>query len=131
MKQKRRKCDFTCLNQLFETYLVIVSVMPNPDKLFQQECIPVGCVPPTAVSVRGVPTRHPPPGADTSPRSRHPHPGSRCPPSSRPPTPGSRHPPVNRILDTPMKILPCPKLRLRAVIISTADSYDLTFSSCQ
>ena len=59
-----------------------------------QECIPVGCVPPGAVAVRGVSTRHPP-------GSRHP--------------PRSRHPPVDRHM--PVNILPCPKLRLRAVKI--------------
>ena len=55
----------------------------------QQECIPVGCVPPAAVAVR----RGSPPGSP----------------------PGSRHPPVDR--HTPVNILPCPKLRLWAVKI--------------
>ena len=34
---------------------------------FKQECIPVGCLPPAAVAVGGVSTRHPP-------GSRHPQP---------------------------------------------------------
>ena len=50
-----------------------------------------------------------PPGADTPLQSRHPSPGAD--------TPRTRHPPL---LDrhTPVNILPCPKLRLRAVIKS-------------
>ena len=50
-------------------------------RIFKQECIPVGCVPPAAVAVGGSPP---------------------C------------TPPVDR--HTPVNILPCPKLRLRAVI---------------
>ena len=84
----------------------------------EKECIPVGCVPPTAVAIQGglhqappgnrhPPDRHPrdqaPPWeqAPPTPRSRHPLPlGSRHPlPKSRHPL-QSRHPPVNRILDT-------------------------------
>ena len=36
----------------------------------QQECIPVGCVPPTAVAIRGVSTRHPPPREQEPPRGQ-------------------------------------------------------------
>ena len=102
-------------------------------KFTKQECIPVGCVPPAAVAVRGLHQADPL-------RSRPPRPGT--PHWSRPPrqqspcckacwdstTPTARHagippampagippPPVNRM--TVVKILPCPKLRLRAVII--------------
>ena len=56
-------------------------------------------------------------------------PRSRYPPDQAPPgpgtpweqtPPGSRHPPCEQnSWHTPMKILPCPKLRLRAVIICT------------
>ena len=35
--------------------------------LEEQECIPVGCVPPAAVAVGGVSTRHPPLGPGTPP----------------------------------------------------------------
>ena len=64
-------------------------------KYFEQECIPVGCVPPAAVAVRGGLHRaHPP--------TRH------------PPVPGTL-PPVDR--HTPVNILHCSKLRLRAVKI--------------
>ena len=65
---------------------------------FQQECIPVGCVPPAAVAVREVSTIHPP-GTMHTPREQ-----------AAPPPPVDRHMPVN--------ILPCPKLGLRAVNIS-------------
>ena len=58
----------------------------------KQECIPVGCVPPTAVAIQGVSTRHPP-TTGTPPRTRHPWtrhpPGSRHPPG--PGTPRTRH----------------------------------------
>ena len=62
----------------------------------KQECIPVGCVSPAAVAVgRGRGRLHQAP-----PRTMHP--------------PGPCTPPVDR--HTPVNILPCPKLRLRAVI---------------
>ena len=52
----------------------------NPLKLVhKQECTPVGCVPPAAVAIRGVSTRHPP-------LEQTPSPGSRS-PQSRPPGP--------------------------------------------
>ena len=59
---------------------------------FQQECIPVGCVPPAAVAVPGVSTRHPPgPGTSldrATPRDQA-HPGTRHPPREQtPPGPG-------------------------------------------
>ena len=54
-----------------------------------QECIPVGCVPPAAVSVGGSPPGTPL-GADT-PQSRHP-PGADNPPGSRHPPPGADTP---------------------------------------
>ena len=50
-----------------------------------------------------------PPGISTPPQSRH-HPGPGTPLQAPP-----RQPPVDR--HTPVNILPCPKLRLRAVII--------------
>ena len=64
----------------------------------------------------GVSTMHPPradtpPPGQCTPESRHHHPGSR-PPRDHAHTPAvDRHMPVN--------ILPCPKLRLRAVIKNT------------
>ena len=62
-------------------------------------------------------TRHPSPEqAPPSPQTRHP-PGPGTPWSRHPPGAGNlrtRHPPVDR--HTPVNILPCPKLRLRAVI---------------
>ena len=53
------------------------------DRMDEQECIPVGCVPPAAAAVGGVSTRHPhgsrhpprpgtPPGADTPPEQASP-----------------------------------------------------------
>ena len=70
-------------------------------KNIEQECIPVGCVPPAAVAIPGGRSQ---PG---TPRTRHR-------PDQAPPTPGAGTPPVDR--HTPVNILPCPKLRLRAVI---------------
>ena len=76
-----------------------------------------GCSPP------GTPSEEAPPRAGT-PQSRHPPragtPQSRQPPWSRPPweqaPPWTRHPPCEQnSWHMPMKILPCPKLRLRAV----------------
>ena len=91
------------------------------DVAIRQECIPVGCVPPTAVAVRGaISTRHSPPS-----RSRTPPPWSMHPPDQAPPGPGTprdqtlreqAHPPVNRITDT-CKNITFPQLRLRAVIM--------------
>ena len=75
----------------------------------EQECIPVGCVPPAAVAVRGG-LHQAPPG------TRHPQaqtPRDQAPPRTRPP--GSR-PPLWTEWQTGAKILPCPKLRLRAVM---------------
>ena len=105
------------------TWLRLVKV--NGKKSETQECIPVGCVPPTAVAIwGGVSTRHPP-GPDPlpeqapwskGPQSRHPWdqappragtplgPGS---PRSRHP-PGTSHPPVNRITETCKKEELCP-----------------------
>ena len=54
-----------------------------------------------------------PPGAGTPPGTKHPP--DQAPPRMRHP-PGSRPPPVDR--HTPVNILPCPKLRLRAVKIN-------------
>ena len=62
------------------------------EKIEVQECIPVGCVPPTAVAVRGVSTRHPPgpatPLGPATTQTRHPptrHPPRPAPPGTRPP----------------------------------------------
>ena len=96
---------------------------------WKQECIPVGCVPPAAVAVRGglhqAPSRadpqsRPPTGPGNTPDEAPP---DQAPPTSRPPAPGNRHrlpgsrppPPVNRITDT-CKNITFPQLRLRAVI---------------
>ena len=73
----------------------------------RQECIPVGCVPPAAVAVGGGLHQAP-----TPPGTRPPHPQDQTPPPG-PDTPQTRPPPVDR--HTPVNILPCPKLRLRAV----------------
>ena len=67
--------------------------------IWQQECIPVGCVPPAAVAVRGEGGLHQaaPPGPGT-PAIRHTHPQDQAPPRTRdtPPwdkaPPGTRHP---------------------------------------
>ena len=53
---------------------------------FKQECIPVGYVPPAAVAVRGVSTRHPP-GPDSLQQVT---PEAGTPPGPDPP--GTRHP---------------------------------------
>ena len=93
----------------------------------QSHCIPVGCVLPAAVAIGGVSipthpgTRHPSPGPGTPgpgtlprtryhPRTRHSPPPRTRPPMDQVPPPVDRHSSVN--------ILPCPKLRLRAVITS-------------
>ena len=97
----------------------------------KQECIPVGCVPSTAVAIGGVSTGHPqdqtpleqappPPRAGTPPGTRHPT-GAGTPWSRH--SPGSRHPPMSR--HTPVNILPCPKLRLRAVKIRDSQKFKL------
>ena len=77
----------------------------------KQECIPVGYVPPAAVAVRGSPPCTPPPGTMHPPRTMY-LPGP-CTPSVPCPPRYHAHPPVDR--HTPVNILPCPKLRLRAV----------------
>ena len=82
-----------------------------------QECIPVGCVPPAAVALRGVSTRHPP---DQAPAPEPGTPQTRHPPRTRH-LPWTRHPPVDR--HTPVNILPCPILRLRAVISNSLLCY--------
>ena len=50
---------------VLQTYTHII----RENKMRKQECIPVGCVPPAAVAVQGVSTRHPreqtPPGPGT------------------------------------------------------------------
>ena len=105
--------------------------------MFKQECIPVGCIPPAAVADRGVSTRQPPgsrrPGADPL-WTRH-TPWEQAHPCCK--TCWDRTPPCYKACwdttsnacwaTTPppwtewqrgVKILPCPKLRLRAVIIN-------------
>ena len=103
------------------------------ETFYRQECIPVGCVLPAAVAIWGA-LHQAPPGPGTPqdqtpqdqasplwdqapPRTRHP-PGTR-PPGTR--DPGTRHPlgPGTPLVDrhTPVNILPCPKLRLWAVIM--------------
>ena len=80
----------------------------------KQECIPVGCVPPTAVAVPGgsIPA---PLGADTSLGSRH-LPGEQTTPGADPPewtppradTPREQTPPLLTESQTPVKTSPCP-----------------------
>ena len=86
------------------SYLHFVAV----HKQYEQECIPVGCVPPAAEAIGGgVSTRHPPgpdpPGGGTPPRGGTPWeqtlPGAGPPRSRHPPGPG---PPVDR--QTPVNI---------------------------
>ena len=118
----------------------------NVKQVSTRECIPVECVPPAPVAVGGSPpgtprnqtpqtrppgTRYPPdqtlqdqapPGTRHPPQTRPPR--TRYPPGPGPPwdqaPPRTRHlpgpgtPPVDR--HTLVNILPCPKLRLRAVI---------------
>ena len=92
--------------QLF-TISFIKETFSNLTSLYKQECIPVGCVPPAAVAIRGSPPGTPldqtplgpgiPPGADHPPRSRHPpdqaiprHPLDQAPNCTRhPPGPGT------------------------------------------
>ena len=64
----------------------IVGCLFWTETYLQQEYIPVGCVPPVAVAVRGVSTRHPP-GADP-PRDQAP-PGADTPQEQTPPSPGT------------------------------------------
>ena len=84
--------------------------------LWKQECIPVGCIPPTAVAITGG-SPHPPPPWEQAPPPREQAPPqeqgprSRHPPGPDPPTCGQNS------WHTLLKILPCPKLRLRAVNI--------------
>ena len=105
---------------------IAINIFEIQTLYFKQECIPVGCVPPAAVAVRGglnqapPQTRHPKPGThlEQAPPGTRPPPGPGTPPDQAPPRtrhPQTRHPPVDR--HTPVNILPCPKLRLRAVII--------------
>ena len=74
------------------------------NEFVKQECIPVGCVLPAAVAVRGGGLHQSPPTAS----------GTRPPPRTRHP-PGPDTPPVNRITDT-CKNITFPQPRLRAVI---------------
>ena len=88
--------------------------------LFKQESIPVGCVPPTFLVPVGEGVCPPPRCRPPSPPDAdHPPPGCKPPPlvvwtvmhaGSQLPCP-----PVDR--QTPVKTLPCPKLRLRATKI--------------
>ena len=59
--------------------------------MYKQECIPVGCVPPTTVAVTGGGAPHPPEQAP--PQIRHPLPEQ---------TPQSRHPPGQIPLNFPL-----------------------------
>ena len=72
---------------------------------------------------RHPPGTRPPPGADhlgpgSPPRTRHPPPGAD--------PPGTRHPPWTE-WQTGAKILPCSKLRLRAVITVTKEPHCLNY----
>ena len=77
----------------------------------KQECIPVGCVPPTAVAVWGG-LHQVPPGPDTPLEQAPPRAGT---PRDQTP-PRTRHPPVDR--HTPVNILPYPKLRAAKTTIT-------------
>ena len=107
-------------------------MMLQSDKFMEQECIPVGCIPPAAVAIGGVSNRHPPPQTtqpqgpgtpwDQAPSQTRYH-LEQAPPRPDTPgsdtsleqvAPGSRHPPVDR--HRSVNILPSPKLRLRAVV---------------
>ena len=80
----------------------------------KHECIPVGCVPPAAVAVRGVspgtPRDQTPPRTRQTPpdQAHNPHP----PEQAHSPEPGT---PLWTEWQTGVNILPYPKLRLRAV----------------
>ena len=71
---------------IFGIYFLSMIEMPKEILNFtrKQECIPVGCVPPAAVAVRGVSTRHP--------TGTRPTPGPGIPSQTRHP-PGTRHTP--------------------------------------
>ena len=96
---------------------------------YRQECIPVGCIPPAAVAVRGgLHQAHP---REQTPRSRPPRPATlweQAPPWDSTHTPSCckacwdttcdacwDSTPLWTEWQTRVKILPCPKLRLRAV----------------
>ena len=88
------------------------------DLILKQECIPVGYVPPAAVAIGGGGVslhQAPPPDQDPLPGTRY-HPLRDQTPQEQAP-PGTRHPPRGQnSWHTLLKILPCPKLRLRTVI---------------
>ena len=110
-EDKRKLCGSSCGR---------ISCILNK-KLDRQECIPVGCVPPAALAIPGG-LHQAPPRADTpweqtigtDPPNPDQAPGSR-PHQSRPPGPGNS-PCEQNSWHTLVKILPCPKLRLRAPI---------------
>ena len=85
----------------------------------QQECIPVGCVPPAHWPYLVVSYAHPPhihasPGNHTGPpTTMHAPRQPRMPPSNHASPPATTPPRTE--WQTGVKILPCPKLRLRAV----------------
>ena len=83
------------------------------DLILKQECIPVGCVPPAAVTVGGIGFHQVPPPPTSPPQDQAPPPRP-YPPGTGPP--GTRHPRGQNSWHTLLKILTCPKLRLRAVI---------------
>ena len=82
-------------------------------KFAKQEWIPIGCVPSAAVPVPGgSPHTHTHTPQD---QASPPEPGT---PWDQAHTPRTRHPPCEQnSWHTPVKILPCPKLRLQAVTI--------------
>ena len=85
-----------CINHHHQTQYDITSW------ILKQECIPVGCVPPAAVGVRGVPgpggLHQAPPPDQTSP------PGAGTPPGPDPP--GAGTPPLWTESHTPVETLP-------------------------
>ena len=114
---------YSIISYVLHTYVSnIRNLSKTPEKprfletQFKQECISVGCVPPAAVAVwGGFSTRYPPrtrPPRDQNPRGQNPL------GAGTPMGPGT--PAVNR--HTPVNILPCPKLRLRAVKNHNSDS---------
>ena len=114
----------------------------------KQECIPVGCVPPAAVAVGGrgpgqfplnsplgvgldqIPLNFPlgcgpgdPPEPGNPPQAHPPGPGTpQDQATPRPGIPRGQAPLPRTESQTPVKKLPCPKLRLRAVITSVNKS---------
>ena len=88
-------CTVAWVNAIFHLMYVHHFSEPRQKLNFnKQECISVGCVPPEAVAIRGVSTRHPlPPRREEAPPGRkHPPPGGSTPSGGSTP-PGESTPP--------------------------------------